>query len=62
MRGKKMLINKRIVKEYAMECAQERHHTFTRVSKEFLVYIEAKLKTDIRDYIRNLPSKGKTIR
>lgn len=57
-----MLINKKAVKQYSLDCASDRHHKFTRVSKEFFIYIESKIKTDIRNYIHSLPSVGKTIK
>ena len=57
-----MLINKKAIKQYALDCASCRHHKFTRVSKEFLIYVEAKIKTDIRNYIHSLPSIGATIK
>lgn len=57
-----MLINKKAVKQYALDCVKDRHHKFTRVSQEFFIYIEAKLKADIRNYTHSLPSVGKTIK
>ena len=56
-----MLINRRKVKEFALEMAKHRAHQFTRVGSEFLIKCEAKLKTFIRNQIHSLPSKGKTI-
>jgi hypothetical protein len=56
-----MLINKSKVKAFALEMAKDRYHKFTRVSAEFHIKCEANLKNFIRDYVRRLPSKGKTI-
>ena len=56
------LINRKHVKEYALECAKERHHEFNRVSGDFLIYIDTMLRTKIREHVRALPSVGKTIR
>jgi len=57
-----MLINKKAVKQYALDCAKERHHKFSRVSANFFIFIESKIKTDLRNYIHTLPSVGKTIK
>lgn len=57
-----MLINKKKVKEYALDCSQMRHHKFSRVSKEFLIYVDDIVKTKVRDYVNSLPSVGKTIK
>ena len=57
-----MLINRKKVKEFALEMAKSRAHKFTRVGGEFLLKCEGHLKTFIRDYVHRLPSKGKTIR
>ncbi len=55
------LINKKHVKEFALEMAKDRAHKFTRVGGEFLLKCEGRLKEFIRTYVRQLPSKGKTI-
>ncbi len=57
-----MLINRKKVKEFALEMAKHRAHKFTRVGSEFLIKCEANLKTFIRNQVHSLPSKGKTIR
>lgn len=57
-----MLINRKAVKQYAYEIGQSRAKKFSRVSQDFLVYIEAKLKENIKTYVLALPSKGKTIK
>lgn len=56
-----MMVNRRKVKEFALEAAKSRHHKFTRVGSSFYVICEAALKTFIRNHIQRLPSKGKTI-
>jgi len=56
-----MLINKRKVKEFALEMAKGRAHKFTRVSGDFLLLCEGQLKEFIRNHVQRLPSKGKTI-
>jgi len=55
------LLNKKHVKEFALEMAKIRAHKFTRVGGEFLLKCEGRLKDYIRGYVRGLPSKGKTI-
>jgi hypothetical protein len=56
-----MLINKKHVKLFALEMAKSRHHKFTRVGGDFFIKCEGQLKEFVRDYVRRLPSKGKTI-
>ena len=41
--------------------AKDRAHKFTRVGGEFLLKCEGNLKAFIRNSVRSLPSKGKTI-
>ena len=55
------LINRKHVKEFALEMAKSRAHKFTRVGGEFLLKCEANLKEFIANSVRRLPSKGKTI-
>ena len=55
------LINKKHVKEFALEMSKSRSHKFTRVGGDFLLQCEANLKTFIRGFVSRLPSKGKTI-
>ena len=57
----KSLINKKAVKELALNLAKNRYHKFTRVSKEFLEQMEFNLRGSIQRHIEGLPSKGKTI-
>ena len=56
-----MMVNKRKVKQFALEMAKPRHHKFTRVGSIFYILCEATLKDFIRNHIHRLPSKGKTI-
>ena len=55
------LVNKKHVKQFALDMAKSRAHKFTRVGGEFLIKCEANLKEFIRRYVQRLPSKGKTI-
>ena len=57
-----MLINQKAVKQYALSIGAARHHKFTRVSKEFVLTMDAVLKNKIREHIQTLPSVGKTIK
>ena len=56
-----MLINRKKVKEFALEMAKYRAHKFTRVGGDFFIKCEGNLKQFIRGYVHSLPSKGKTI-
>ena len=56
-----MLINRKKVKEFALEMAKHRAHKFTRVGGDFFIKCEGNLKQFIRGYVHSLPSKGKTI-
>jgi len=55
------LINKKHVKEFALEMAKSRAHKFSRVGSDFLIKCEGNLKEFVRNYVHRLPSKGKTI-
>lgn len=55
------LINKKHVKQFALVCAGNRSHKFTRVGEDFLIKCEANLKEFVRRHVQGLPSKGKTI-
>ena len=55
------LINKKHVKEFALEMSKDRAHKFTRVGGDFLLKCEGHLKNFIRSQVHQLPSKGKTI-
>ena len=56
-----MLINRKNVKEFALEMAKGRAHKFTRVGRDFFIKCEANLRTFIRNQVHSLPSKVKTI-
>ena len=56
-----MLINKKAVKNFALAMAHGRAHKFERVGSPFYDQCEGALKSFIRDYVKRLPSKGKTI-
>jgi len=56
-----MLINRKAVKQFALETAKGRSHEFTRVGAKFFIRCEASLKSFIRLEVKRLPSKGKTI-
>jgi hypothetical protein len=57
------LLNKRQVKRFALDAAANtRAHKFTRVGSEFYAQCEANLRQFITNYVKRLPSKGKTIR
>ena len=55
------LLNRKQVKQYALDQARHRAHKFTRVGGDFYVKCEARLREFIQSYIHRLPSKGKTI-
>jgi len=56
-----VLINRKNVKEFALEMAKGRAHKFTRVGRDFFIKCEANLRTFIRNQVHSLPSKVKTI-
>ena len=55
------LISRKHVKDFALAMAKNRTHQFTRVGGEFFIKVESNVKEFIRNYVRSLPSKGKTI-
>ena len=55
------LLNRRLVKLYALEAARSRAHKFTRVGSAFFPKCESNLRQFISGYVHRLPSKGKTI-
>ena len=55
------LLNRSKVKQFALDMSQQRAHRFTRVGSDFYVKCEANLKLFIRNHVRQIPSKGKTI-
>ena len=57
-----MLLNKKMVREFALCCADRRAHNFERVGKEFYERMNYALMNMIRKDIESLPSVGKTIK
>ena len=55
------LLNRKQVKQYALDQARSRAHKFTRVGGAFYIQCEAHLREFIKNYVHHLPSKGKTI-
>lgn len=57
------LINKKHVKEYALEVSKAmRGGKFTRVSEDFLIYCDTKLRMIIAEHVKSHPSVGVTIK
>ena len=56
-----MLINRKAVKDFALSMAAGRSHKFERVGRPFYDQCEGTLKAFIREYVKRLPFKGKTI-
>lgn len=56
------LLNKKAVKQFTVDYAKATRPKFTRVSAEFLVYIEGVVKEKIKNHIHTLPSVGKTVK
>lgn len=57
-----MMINRRLVRLFALEMAKSRAQKFTRVGSGFYIRCEADLKEFIRKQVHQHPSKGKTIK
>lgn len=55
------ILNKKQLRKFVLEVAQERTHKFTRVGKNFFLSSEYQTRKKIREYVLTLPSKGKTI-
>ena len=55
------LLNRKQVKQYALDQARHRAHKFTRVGGAFYIKCEANLREFIANSVHRLPSKGKTI-
>jgi len=56
------LINRKGVREFALEEAEKRHHKFTRVDRGLLDAAEAVVKKYVADIVRAHPTNGKTLR
>src|ERR1035437_2282518 len=54
-----VLINRRKVKEFALEMGKHRAHKFTRVGSKFFIKCEVNLKTFIRNQVHSLLSLAK---
>jgi hypothetical protein len=59
--GSMSLINRKHVKAFALAMAAHRSHKFTRVGRDFFIKVEGNAKEFIRNYVKSLLSKGKTI-
>ena len=58
-----MLINKKSVKLYALECSNRyRGGKFTRVGAEFFDEIDADLRRIVRRRVQSHPTLGKTLK
>jgi hypothetical protein len=55
------LLNRKRVKQFALDAARSRAHKFTRVGSAFYDKCEGHLRQYISGYVQRLPSKGKTI-
>ena len=55
------LINRKHVREFALEMAKHRAHKFTRVGGDFFLKCEGQLKAFIRSEVHRHPSVGKTL-
>ena len=56
------LLNRKHVREFALEMAKSRAHKFTRVGAEFFLRCEGQLKAFIRSEVQRHPSVGKTLK
>ena len=56
------LLNRKNVREFALEMAKHRAHRFTRVSGDFFLKCEGQLKAFIRSEVQRHPSVGRTIK
>ena len=55
------LLNRKHVREFALEMAKVRAHKFTRVGGDFFLKCEGQLKAFIRSEVQRHPSVGKTL-
>jgi len=56
------LLNRKNVREFALEMAKHRAHRLTRVSGDFFLKCEGQLKAFIRSEVQRHPSVGRTIK
>jgi len=59
---KVILLNRKQVRQFALEMAKHRAHKFTRVGGDFLLKCEGQLKAFIRSEVQRHPSVGRTIK
>jgi hypothetical protein len=59
---KVILLNRKQVRQFALEMAKRRAHKFTRVGGDFLLKCEGQLKAFIRSEVQRHPSVGRTIK
>ena len=63
MSGSKVhLLNRKHVREFALEMAKHRAHRFTRVGGDFFLRCEGQLKAFIRSEVLRHPSVGRTLK
>ena len=56
------LLNRKHVREFALEMAKYRAHKFTRVGGGFFLKCEGQLKAFIRSEVQRHPSVGRTLK
>lgn len=59
---KVILLNRKQVRQFALEMATHRAHKFTRVGGDFFLKCEGQLKAFIRSEVQRHPSVGRTIK
>lgn len=59
---KVILLNRKQVRQFALEMAKHRAHKFTRVGGDFFLKCEGQLKAFIRSEVQRHPSVGRTIK
>ncbi len=56
------LLNRKNVRQFALEMAKHRAHRFTRVGGDFFLKCEGQLKAFIRSEVQRHPSVGRTLK
>ncbi len=56
------LLNRKNVRQFALEMAKHRAHRFTRVGGDFLLKCEGQLKAFLRAEVQRHPSVGRTLK
>ena len=56
------LLNRKNVRQFALEMAKHRAHRFPRVGGDFLLKCEGQLKAFIRAEVQRHPSVGRTLK